>query len=301
MRQFYKERDVVLEERRMRYEDDPGGKLYELLLGIAYLRHPYRMPVIGYESDINSLTATKLNEFRRKYYDPSNMVVSLVGRIDPDKDIKVVEEYFGSLPTAPTPDRSHIAAEAPSAGEKRVALRTAASPQVIVSYAKPNYPHADDPAITVLSEILAGGHVSPLYTELVKKRQLAADIGSDEGPGVAYPNQLMFVAPVKAPSTTEQVVDAFDAVVNRFKKHGPTHEQLEIAKRGIGVEYLDHLRSNQSLALDFASSELVYGSWKASVEWYEKMLQVTLDDVKRVSAIYLVPERRTIATIERAQ
>jgi predicted Zn-dependent peptidase len=90
-------------------------------------------------------------------------------------------------------------------------------------------------------------------------------------------------------------------VLTRFKRNGPTQEQLEIAKRGIGVEYLEHLRSNQSLALDFGASELVYGSWKASVEWYEKMLKVTLDDVKRAGATYLVPERRTVATIERAQ
>ena len=142
--------------------------------------------------------------------------------------------------------------------------------------------------------------MSPLYVELVKRRQLAAGIGQEEGPGVAYPNLLMFAATVKAPHTTEQLLRAFDSVVDRFRRSGPTQAQLEIAKRSSGMEYLGHLQSSQSLALDFASSELVYGSWKASVEWYDKMSQVAVEDVKRVVQKYLTPERRTIATVERS-
>ena len=299
MRQFYQERDVVLEERRMRFDDDPGGKLYELLLGVAYQRHPYRAPVIGYESDIRGLTATKLEAFRKKYYTPKNIVVSVVGRVNPEEDMKVISEYFGALPKGPEIIRD-VPTELEPEGERRVTLKTAASPQVIVAYAKPNYPHPDDPALTVAAEILSGSKVSPLYVELVKRRQLAAGIGQEEGPGVAYPNLLMFAATVKAPHTTEQLLRAFDSVVDRFRRSGPTQAQLEIAKRSIGMEYLGHLQSSQSLALDFASSELVYGSWKASVEWYDKMSQVTVEDVKRVVQKYLTPERRTIATVERS-
>jgi predicted Zn-dependent peptidase len=152
-----------------------------------------------------------------------------------------------------------------------------------------------------MTEILSGGKVSPLYVELVKRRQLISGISSDEGPGVAYPNLVMFIAPVKSPHSTDEVIDAFDAVVAQFKRTGATQEQLEIAKRSIGMEYLDHLRSNQSLALDFASSELVYGSWKASVEWYDKVMSTSLADVKRVTEQYLVDSQRTIGTIERAK
>ena len=299
MRQFYQERDVVLEERRMRFEDDPGGKLYELLLGVAYQRHPYRAPVIGYERDIRSLTATKLEEFRQKYYTPRNIVVSVVGRVDPKEDMKTIAKYFGEIPEGREVVRD-IPTEAEPQGERRVSLKMTASPQLIVAYAKPNYPHPDDPALTVAAEILSGSKVSPLYVELVKRRQLAAGIGQEEGPGVAYPNLLMFAATVKAPHTNEELLNAFDGVIERFKRHGPTQEQVDIAKRSIGMEYLGHLRSSQSLALDFASSELVYGSWKASVEWYDQMSRVTIDDVKRVVQKYLLVDRRTIATVERA-
>jgi predicted Zn-dependent peptidase len=300
MRQFYQERDVVLEERRMRSEDDPGGKLYELLLGIAYQRHPYRAPVIGYERDIRSLTASQLEVFRRRYYVPKNIVVSLVGRVDPERDIQVVEEYFGSLPSAPEIERD-IPEEGAQEGERRVQLSMAASPEVIIAYRKPNYPDPNDPPISVMAEILAGGRTSPLYTELVKRRQLAASIGQDEGPGVVYPNLLMFEATVKAPHSTDEVINAFDAVIHRFIRQGPTEEQLDMAKRSIGMEYISHLSSNQSLALDFATSQLAFGTWRASVDWYDQMMRVSVDDVRRVAATYLVPQQRTIATIERAK
>lgn len=298
MRQFYQERDVVLEERRMRFEDDPGGKLYELLLGVAYQRHPYRAPVIGYEYDIRSLTASELDIFRRRFYIPSNIVISVVGRINPEQDIKVIEEYFGELPTADTIIRD-IDSEAPQEGERRVSLKMAASPEVILAYRKPNYPDPDDAPISVMAEILAGSKISPLYTELVKRKQLAAGISNDEGPGVVYPNLLMFSASVKAPHSTDQVINAFDTVINRFRTTGATAEQLQVAKRSIGMSYLGHLQSSQALALDFATSELAFGSWRASVNWYDEMSRVTLDDIKRVAARYLVPEARTVATIER--
>lgn len=299
MRQFYQERDVVLEERRMRFEDDPGGKLYELLLGVAYQRHPYRAPVIGYEQDLRGITATDLDAFRRKYYVPRNIVVSIVGRVDVDTDLEVIRRYFGALPKAPEVTRS-VLAEAEQEGERRVSVKMAASPQIVIAYKKPNYPAPDDAPISVMAEILSGGRISPLYTELVKRRQLTADISNEEGPGVAYPNLLMFSATVKAPHTTDDVLQAFDAVIARFRRTGATAEQLQIAKRSIGMEYLRHLQSNQSLALDFASSELMYGSWKASVEWYDKVMKVTLDDIKRVADKYLIPETRTIGTVERA-
>jgi predicted Zn-dependent peptidase len=284
----------------MRFEDSPGGKLYELLLGVAYQRHPYRAPVIGYEEDIRALTATALEEFRKQYYVPSNIVISLVGRVDPDKDIKLVEEYFGGLPTG-EPVVRDIPKESEQQGQRRVDLSIKAFPEVIVAYRKPNYPHPDDPPITVMAQVLAGGKTSPLYNELVKRKQIAASIQQDEGPGAVYPNLLMFAGTVKAPHNPDTFLRAFDKVVERFVRNGVNQEALEIAKRAIGMQYLAHLSSNQSLALDFATSELTYGTWKASVEWYDKMLAVTVEDVERVARTYLKESQRTVATIERAK
>jgi predicted Zn-dependent peptidase len=111
----------------------------------------------------------------------------------------------------------------------------------------------------------------------------------------------MFEATVKAPHSTDEVINAFDAVIHRFIRQGPTEEQLDMAKRSIGMEYISHLSSNQSLALDFATSQLAFGTWRASVDWYDQMMRVSVDDVRRVAATYLVPQHRTIATIERAK
>ena len=111
----------------------------------------------------------------------------------------------------------------------------------------------------------------------------------------------MFAGAVKAPHSPDTLIDAFDVVVSRFRRHGATSEQLDMAKRAIGMQYLAHLSSNQSLALDFATSQLAYGTWKASLEWYDKMMQVTLEDVKRVSQQYLVSSQRTIAAIEQSK
>jgi predicted Zn-dependent peptidase len=111
----------------------------------------------------------------------------------------------------------------------------------------------------------------------------------------------MFGMSVKSPHSTSAVIDAFDSVLHRFIKNGATAEQLDIAKRAIGMEYVGHLSSNQSLALDFATSQLAYGTWKASIEWYDLMMKVTVEDIKRVAEKYLVADQRTIATIERAR
>jgi predicted Zn-dependent peptidase len=298
LRQFYQERDVVLEERRMRYDDDPGGKLYESLLSLAYVRHPYRNPVIGYESDIRGLTATNLEAFRRRYYVPSNIVIALVGRVNPEEDIKVIQQFFGDLPAGQPParwDRGEVRVQ----GEKRFVVRANAAPQVLVAYHKPNYPHADDPPISVMHEILAGGKVSPLYLELVQRRQVAADISIAEAPGVASPNLFLFAASLKNPHTTEDFMEVFDSVVAKFLRQGPTQEQLEIAKRSIQMSFLQQLDSSQSIALDLASAELLFGSWKAQLEWIEKAMSVTVEDVQRVAQQYLQNDFRLIGAVER--
>ncbi|MFO0416556.1 MAG: M16 family metallopeptidase, partial [Pseudomonadota bacterium] len=269
-------------------------------LGVAYQRHPYRAPVIGYERDIRALTASELEAFRRRYYVPSNIVIGLVGRVDPESDIKLVERYFGAIPKGGELRRD-IPEEGPQEGQRRADLALSSSPEVMIAYRKPNYPHPDDPPISVMAEILAGGRTSPLYTELVKRKQIAAGISYDEAPGSLYPNLLIFAATVKSPYAPDMLIDSFDRVINRFKNSAPTTEQITIAKRSIGMEYLAHLSSNESLALDFATSQLAYGDWKASVEWYDQMSRVTAEDIRRVAAQYLVPTQRTIGTIERAR
>lgn len=298
MRQFYQERDVVMEERRMRSEDDPEGQLYEMLLGVTYLKHPYRNPVVGYSYDISSLTADRTDEFRKRYYVPTNIVIGIVGDVDPERDLPVIEQYFGRLPYAPAPPRPGIREEQQK-GERQIVLEREVSPQLMMAYHKPQYPDPEDPAVSVMLEILAGSKISPMYTELVKRRQLVSSIGFDEGPGVAYPNLAMFFAPVKKPHSNEEVIAAFDEVLADFKRRGVTEEQLTIAKRAIAMDYLSGMRSNLALAADFAHSEIIYDDWRAIEKWYDAVMKVTSEDVKNVAEKYLVKVNRTVGRIEK--
>ena len=300
MRQFYQERDVVMEERRMRFEDDPQGKLYEMLLGVAYSKHPYRNPVIGYDFDIKRLTATMVADFHKEYYVPSNIVVSVVGDINVETDIKTIEKYFGRLPAREAPSHPTIV-EPKQAGERRLTLETTAAPQLFVAYHKPNYPHPDDAPLSVMAEILAGSNVSPLYTELVKIRRLASDIGHDEAPGYAYPNMLMFISAANSPHSNTDILNAFDDVLAKFKANKIDPKLLLMAKKQTAMQYLAHLKSNMSLAQDLASAELLYGDWKSSIEWFDQMMNVSAEDVSRVAKQYLNNSNRTIGMIETAR
>ncbi|MCB0317254.1 MAG: insulinase family protein [Bdellovibrionales bacterium] len=297
MRQYYKERDVVMEERRMRYDDDPEGSLYEQLLATAYLTHPYRNPVIGFPEDISGVTANQTAEFHKKYYVPERIVVSVVGDIVPENAIKVIRKYFGRLPKADNPAFTDVI-EPPQIEQRKFVLTRDASPSLAIAYHKPNYPHPDDPAISMMLEVLAGSSVSPMYEELVKKRQVAASLDFHEGPGAAFPNLVMFFVSAKHPHTNKEVLKNFDAVFERFKKHGTTQEELDNAKRATAVEYLIHLTSNMSLAKNFASSELIYNNWKALVDWYEKSMAVTKEDILRVSNQYFAENSRTVGMLE---
>jgi predicted Zn-dependent peptidase len=284
LRQFYSERDVVMEERRMRFEDSPEGKLYEKLLQTVFTVHPYRNPVIGYTDDIKRLTAT--------------MVITIVGDIDPPKAIPILEKYFGQLPVGPMPEQPTIV-EPAQKEERHVVVAHDSSPQIVVAYHKPQYPNPQDPKIGIMSEILDGGKTSVLYKELVQKRRLVSSIESEEGPGSAFPNALMFVAHPIAPHTNLEVLSAFDELISEFKSKLVSDDDLAKAKRSMMMDYISHLKSDNSLALNLASSELLYNDWQAYIKWNRMMLAVTKEDVQDVARKYLTVENRTIGTIER--
>jgi len=136
---------------------------------------------------------------------------------------------------------------------------------LLIAYRKQNYPHPDDAPISVMQEILAGGQVSPLYTELVKKQRIAAGVSYFEAPGSAYPNLTVFEVIPKAPHTNDQILHAFDREITRFKKKEVSQEALMIAKRSIAMSTLGRLQSNMTLARDFAAAELLYGDWQANI------------------------------------
>jgi predicted Zn-dependent peptidase len=298
-RQFYKERDVVLEERRMRYDDSPQGKLYEQLLKTAFTVHPYRHPVIGYREDLESLQPEQLAELHTKYYVGQNIAISLVGDVNPEEDIKVIRKYFEKIPSGNIPVRSDIV-EPEQQEEKTVRLHLNKEPILFVSYHKPVYPHKDDAPISLMGEILTGSNSSLLYESLVKKQKIAAGVSYSEGPGYASPNLFLFSLVPLQPNSAEAVLKAFDREIEKFLQHGPFERQLEIAKKAIAMEYLVDLESNMSLARNFATAHLLYDDWSAILNWYTEMTRVTVEDVRSVARKYLRRTNRTIGMVEKS-
>jgi predicted Zn-dependent peptidase len=309
-RQFFKERDVVLEERRMRYEDDPEGQLYEKLLNAAFTIHPYRNPVIGYEKDIKSLMPNHLDRLHEKYYVGNNIAIGIVGDIDPDEGIDIIREYFGRIPSGSTAKNSagskgtnmfstKIPVEPIQTEEKSVRLYLDKEPLLVAAYHKPVYPHKDDAPITLLGEILSEGNTSILYEELVKLRHIASSIQYSEGPGFAYPNLFSFTITPLNPYSADQALRAYDQTIDRFLMIGVSEERLNVAKRHLAMEHIKELESNFLLAERLTSSILIHNRWDANLAWYQEMLHATSDDIMRVARTYLVPTNRTIGLIQK--
>ncbi|HMO02347.1 MAG TPA: pitrilysin family protein [Oligoflexia bacterium] len=295
MRQFYKEREVVLEERLMRY-GPPGGKLYEEFILAAFDLNPYRQPVIGFENDIRKLTATETLKFKERFYVPSNMVLAIVGDIDPSIGIEQIERYFSRLPKGDPPARNYLSEPAKFA-EKRVYLKAKAPPSMYVGYHKPVYPDQDDAKLAVMTEILAGDRDSFLKRELIDRRKLALQVESNEGPGGLYPNlQIFFLVP-QAPSDNHKLLAAFDELIERFKRDGPSAKELEIAKKSLAVSHLLLMNSNDGLARNLASMLVSYNNLNSILDWYHQLLLVDKEDVVEVARKYLRNEFRIVAQL----
>ncbi len=298
LREFYQERDVVLEERRMRVDNSPEGLLYEKLLGSAYRVHPYHRPVIGYEQDIRRLTATKVEDFRKRYYVPSNMVLALVGDIDPESAIPLVKKYFERIPAGTAPAMPE-ASEPKQNEERRFEVSGDYSPHLAIAYHKVQYPDPDGAALAATLSALASSKTSWLYDKLVTKEKLVSEAGAYSEPGYLYPDLAIFWLTPIAPHTNQEVLKRFDQIVEEFKSKGPTAEQLSIVKKHIQLGLLERLASNNALARDLAENEALFGDWRATFKEYQQLLKLEAGDIKRVSDKFLVNTERTVGFLER--
>ncbi len=194
MREFYKERDVVMEERRMRTDSSPTGRLVEQFLSVAYDGSPYHRPGIGYTSDLRHFSATDAANFFKTYYVPSNMVVAVVGDLDAEKTFALVDKYFGRIPSGPKPEE-YITVQTKQTSERRVALQEPSQPFYIEGYQKPNFRDKDDVVYSVISGVMSEGRTSRLYRSLVRDKKLAVAAAGFSGfPGDKYRNLYAFYA-----------------------------------------------------------------------------------------------------------
>ncbi len=299
-RQFYKERDVVFEERRMRTESSPFGRLFEQFLATAFTAHPYGFPGVGWPSDLHSFTATDAEAFAKKYYVPSNMVVAIVGDVNPAEAWPIVEKYFGQLPKAPvTPALSTV--EPPQIAERTVTLRDTAQPIDMEGYHRPGASHPDNATYEVISLLLSSGRTSRLYKSLVRDQKIAAGAAGFNGfPGEKYPNLFTFYAITTPGHTTDEVSAAIRKEIDRIKTEDVSAEELASVKTRVKAGLVRQLTGNQNLALNLAMTHTLQGDWRELFRDVERIDKVTAADVKRVASSTFTDNNRTIARLENA-
>lgn len=298
-RQFYKERDVVLEERRMRVEDSPSGLLYEHLLATSYLSHPYRLPVIGWPTDIKSLRLSDISEIHTKYYRPDNVVLSIVGDLQLEQITPILEKYFGRIQRSKYLPAAQITQESEQLGSRDVFVDYDAQAAVMIAYHKPSYPNPDDSYFAILHSVLSQGRSSVLHKELVQADKIASSVETFEAPGSLFPSLFVVGAfPVKG-IKSEILRDRVQQILDRYRTQEVDAKLLEESKKRVLVGFLSGLSSSEGLAEMLGQSELLWGDWSAAFNAYNSMQATTAQDVKRLFASYLTIKNRTSVFIQK--
>jgi predicted Zn-dependent peptidase len=301
LREFYKERGVVMEERRLRNDDSPNGLLFETFTSAAFRAHPYGIPTIGWESDILSLTPAETEAFFKTYYGPGRATIAIVGDINPKEVIALIERTFGTIPAAPPPPQI-VTVEPPQRGERRVEVEFDAEPSLAIGYHKPALAHADDYVFDVIDAVLSDGLTSRLYTKLVREKRLAASIGSDANyPGVRAPNLFILTATPLAPHTTAEVEAAIYEELERLKTEPVSAKELEKVINNLDADLVRALRSNSGLASQLALFQTVAGDWRYALKARDKIAAVRPSDIQRVAAQYFTKSNRTVAVLVKKQ
>ena len=297
LREFYKERGVVMEERRLRNDDSPTGLLYETFTSAAFRAHQYGVPTIGWESDILSLTPEATEAFFKTYYGPGRATIGIVGDIDPKAVVTLIENTFGKIPAAPPPPQI-VTGEPPQRGERRVEVEFDAEPALAIGFHKPGIGHPDDYVFDVIDELLTDGPTSRLYSKLVRDSRLAASVNSDANyPGVRSANLFVLSATPLAPHSPAEVEAAILAELERLKKEPVSARELERIINNLDADMVRALRSNSGLASQLALYQTVAGDWRYVLKSRDKIAAVTPADIQRVAAQYFTKSNRTVATL----
>jgi predicted Zn-dependent peptidase len=298
LREFYKERNVVIEERRMRTDSSPFGRLLEQFTEEAFAAHPYHRPTIGWISDLNTFSATEAQKFFDTYYVPSNMVVAVAGDVTAAQAMPILEKYFGRLPTRPQPDET-TTTEPPQNSERKVVLKDRSQPIYIEGYHRPDYRSKDDAVFDAITDLMSEGRTSRLYRALVRDKQIASFSEGITGyPGVKYPHLFAFLAVPLPGHTPQQMADAIHAEIDKLKKEDITDDELKMIKTRSKANLIRGLADNEGLATQLATYQTRYGDWRELFRSVDRIDQVTKADIRRIANEVFVDTNRTVGEIE---
>src|SRR5947209_9606943 len=298
LREFYQERDVVYEERRMRTDSSPIGRMIEQFLATAYMAHPYRNPDVGWPSDLESLTRTDARQFFDKYYVASNMTIAVVGDVKPDQVFALAEKYFGRLPARPKPEDLHTI-EPPQVDERNVIIPEPSQPIYLEGYHRGDYRDKDDAVYDAISDLLSEGRTSRLYRSLVRDKKIAATaVGFTDFPGVKYPSLFGFYAVPVPGHTPAELQTAFKEEVERIKTQDVNDAELEMVKTRAKANLIRGLGENSGLAAQLAIYQARYGDWRELFYNIDRLQKVTKEDIRRVANSTFTPTNRTVAIVQ---
>jgi predicted Zn-dependent peptidase len=300
MREFYKERDVVIEERRMRVDSQPIGRMVEQYLGVAFSANPYRRPTVGYLSDLNVFSATDAMNFFKTYYVPSNMYVSVTGDIKPEQLMPVIEKYFGRIPSGPKP-LEYVTKEPPQNSQRDITMKDPSQPFYIEGYHRPDYRDPDDAVYDAITDLMSSGRTSRLYRALVRDKKVAAFAAGFSGfPGTKYSHQFAFYAVPLPGHTNQEMADAIRAEIERLKTQDVTDDELKMIKTRSKAALIRSLDSNSGLASNLAINQARYGDWRELFRQVDRIDKVTKEDIRRVANKTFVENNRTVGMLETA-
>jgi predicted Zn-dependent peptidase len=294
-REFYKERDVVREERRMRVESSPQGMLVESLLSESFAAHPYHNMPGGWASDIENFRLPEAVAFYKKYYVPSNITIGIAGDVDPKECRRLADKYFSILPSGPLPGGVRTV-EPVQKGERRAIVESPAQPFMAIGYKRPNQLDKDDPVFDVLGEILAGERTGLLYKELVRDKRIALGaFAQPTFPGGKYPSLFLFFLVPNMGHTVEENEKACNEIIEHLKTDKVDEATMNRIKTKTRAGLIHRLDSNSGMAEALTSYFVNYGDWRKLFTAIDDIAKVTADDVQRVARLYLIPEARTVS------
>jgi zinc protease len=290
------ERDVVMEERRMRYEDDPQNLVYEEVVATAFKNHPYRWPVVGWMEDLKTITRDDLWKYYQSRYVPNNAFIVVAGNIDVDEVMSKIQKEFGPIPPGPE-IRKLTTLEPEQKGEKRIFIKKEAElPYIISAYKAPNILSEDSYALEVLTMVLDGGKSARIYKSLIDEKRIALSAGAGYASTYRYPFLFYFSATALPGKTIEEVETALYEELDKIKQEPPTESEIQKAKNQIEADFIMSQDSIFYQAMVLAQFELI-GDWRLKDAYIEGIRKVTPEDVQRVAQKYLVADQRTVGIL----
>jgi predicted Zn-dependent peptidase len=287
LREFYSERDVVAEERRMRYDNQPVNRYEEYLNSLFYLAHPYRLPTIGWMSDIQAYTIKLLYNHIRRFYTPDNALIVLAGNIDPASAFASINNYFGKIPRAVEPKREVVTREPPPLGQTRFIVHDNAEPRIDLMFHTPGFPSDDIYKLDIVEGILSG-RSGRLYNRLITKDNLCVDAGASNAIRL-HNGYFQMWAVLKKGTDQKAVENILLEEIKGLSQVKPSAREMERIKNNIRMSFASNLKSLEGLSDRLAWFQRL-GNWKEMLAYPDKIIAVKAEDIPDIVGKYLNPE-----------